>query len=127
VAQVENSISGEQLLADWRMGEYDLSYLIIKHWITVLAPSMILTIGRFLRPRQVSADSQELIGIIRNSTERLRKMRFIASEVEKGTGPKIEEARGLKTEDIEQMDKISTPRKTVANEQMDNQTPPLKF
>ena len=109
------------------MDEYDLSYLIIKHWITVLVPSMIPTFGRFLRPRQVSADSEELIWIIRNSIERLRKMRFIASEVEKGIGPRIEEARGLKTEDPEQVVKISTPRKTAANEQMDNQTPPLKL
>jgi hypothetical protein len=115
MTQLEKTIIGEQLLADWRMDEYDLSYLIMKHGLTILESSRIPIIGRFLKPRQLPADSEELFEIIRNAPERLRTKLFIESEIKI-----IKGSKKVTPENVAQTD---TPLETSGSESVTGHPP----
>ena len=80
------ALSGQQLMAKWRMDEYDLSYVILKHDLTVLDPPKIPILKKFLRSRHVRTDSEKFLGIIMNDPCSLRQKLFLLDEIEKIPG-----------------------------------------
>jgi hypothetical protein len=76
------AITGEQLMAKWHIDEYDLSYLILKHELTVLDPPKIPILKTFLRSRHVRTDSEKFLKIIMNDPHSLQQKLFLVEEIE---------------------------------------------
>ena len=82
MAQIEKTISGEQLLKEWHLDAVELSYLILKHDLTVLRPSRVPLLGKLLPPKRLRADSRELLRVIKGDPYSLSHMLFLLAEVQ---------------------------------------------
>jgi hypothetical protein len=83
-----NTISGLKLVQKWEIDTYDLSYLIMKHKLTVLEadPAQNSLLKRFFKSRYSPIDTEKLIEIMTENSESLHEKLFFLSEVDRIAG-----------------------------------------
>jgi hypothetical protein len=72
----KHTISGKELINKWNTGIHELSYLILKHDITVLDPSNLPKIKFSFNPDDYKIDSEKVLDIILNDPNSLSAMLF---------------------------------------------------
>lgn len=78
----KHTIDGAGLLNMWDINIHELSYLILKHDISVLEPSSIPRFKFFFNPDKYKIDTAPLLEIIQNVPSRLYKKLFWLPELE---------------------------------------------
>ena len=89
MSRAEDTIRGELLIVQLRTSIFELSYLIIKHGLTVLEPPKKSWLNYFVRPKYGRTDPEGLLEIIQNDPEKLRHKLFLLSEIQKVPPPPI--------------------------------------
>ena len=83
MVRLKNTITGDQMFSEWNTDPTKLSYLILKHDLTVLRPFKIPVLARFLPLKRLRSDSKELLETISDHPRNLYQLLFLKTELEK--------------------------------------------
>ena len=79
----KHTISGKELISKWSTDIHELSYLTLKHGITVLDSSILPKIKFSFNPADYKIDFGKVLDTIRNDPTRLNRMLFWLPELER--------------------------------------------